>query len=254
MTVLMHQYRERMASFLKTGLDAEDLTTEVIDRAQDLVRFATSGLYETIVIDADRNADESMRLCAALRRSGVELPIMLTGEPDDSATIVAALRSGADDYLSVPFCFDVFLARIEALRRRTGVLTTLDNEARVGDLVIDRSRHEVRRGGEPVVLTPIEYRLLDYLMSGPGRVFSRTRIHERVWGYDRDPLTNVVEVYIRRLRAKIDDGAPVRLIHTVRGFGYKVECPQPAKTPVETPSNEQSLMPRLVSRQVVVTS
>lgn len=224
MTILLFQQKNRLASFLEAGLDAEGFRLERTDAPAALHWQAKRGSYELIVIENDTVAAESTRMCRDLRRRGIESPIMILSKTDCPDAVVGALRNGADDYLAVPFSFDEFLARAEALMRRSQPLREAGGEVQVGDLVVDRIRHEVRRGDCKIQLTPREYRLLVYLMSAPGNVFSRTRIHERVWGYDRDPLTNVVEVYIRRLRTKIDVGSSPKLIHTVRGFGYKIEA------------------------------
>jgi DNA-binding response OmpR family regulator len=138
---------------------------------------------------------------------------------------VEGLRGGADDYLTKPFDFDELLARIEALiRRGRGFEQKPDSRLAVGDIVLDRETMEVSRGGRVVELTAKEFQLLDLLMSAPGKVMSRTRILNKVWGYDSDPLTNVVDVYIRRIRAKLDLHADDGPIRTVRGYGYKLEA------------------------------
>jgi DNA-binding response OmpR family regulator len=138
---------------------------------------------------------------------------------------VAGLRSGADDYLTKPFAFEELLARIEALMRRQNSEIKPDSkELRVADRVLNRDIHEVRRGDAQIDLTPKEFTLLEYFLRLPGKVLSRTRILEQVWGYSADPLTNVVDVYIRQLRRKIDDGHEVKLFKTVRGFGYKLDA------------------------------
>jgi DNA-binding response OmpR family regulator len=142
---------------------------------------------------------------------------------------VAGLRMGADDYLCKPFEFEELLARLEALARRAQPLQPLQpgrsDQLAVDDLVLDRTSMRATRGGQVLNLTARELALLELLMSAPGRLFSRERILASVWGHSEDPLTNVVDVYIRRLRGKIDDGHPVPLIHTVRGLGYRLEAP-----------------------------
>jgi two-component system OmpR family response regulator len=135
---------------------------------------------------------------------------------------VSGLQIGADDYLTKPFAFEELLARLRALQRRGGDYNESPAVLRAGDLWLDRETREVARGDERIDLTPKEFALLECLMRRPGKVFSRTMILEEVWGTTADPLTNIVEVYIRQLRRKIDEGQTRPLIQTIRGFGYKV--------------------------------
>jgi DNA-binding response OmpR family regulator len=135
---------------------------------------------------------------------------------------VLGLQAGADDYLTKPFAFAELVARIHALTRRR---TDVDQEAilQAADLTLDCATYEVRRGGQRVELTPREFSLLRFLMQRPGRAHSRTTLEEQVWGYQHDPLTNVVDVYIRHLRRKLDAGPGPQLIHTIRGVGYMLK-------------------------------
>jgi DNA-binding response OmpR family regulator len=137
---------------------------------------------------------------------------------------IKGLKLGADDYLTKPFDFDELLARIEALVRRSHKFAPESNVLQVADLVLDRELLEVRRGGDTIKLTAKELAILELLMSAPGRVFSRTRILNQVWGYSEDPLTNVVDVYIARLRRKIDTPGREPLLETVRGHGYRLRA------------------------------
>jgi DNA-binding response OmpR family regulator len=159
-----------------------------------------------------------------LRNNGIATPILMLTARDTVQDKVTGLRSGADDYMTKPFAFEELLARIEALmRRRTGEIKLESKELRIADLLLNGETHEVRRGETLIDLTPKEFALLECFMRMPGKVLSRTRILEQVWGYSADPLTNVVDVYIRQLRRKIDDDYELKLLKTVRGFGYKME-------------------------------
>jgi DNA-binding response OmpR family regulator len=169
-----------------------------------------------------------LEICQTLRTEGVSLPILMLSALGAVEDRVAGLRLGADDYLAKPFDFEELLARLESLARRSrepgrGVPTRLV----VADLVFDRERMQASRGGRVLALTAKELALLELMMSAPGRLFSRERILSNVWGANEDPLTNVVDVYIRRLRAKIDEGSATPLIHTVRGLGYRLEALMP---------------------------
>ncbi|MDD5126406.1 response regulator transcription factor, partial [Methylovulum sp.] len=159
-----------------------------------------------------------------LRKAGIDTPILMLTARDTVQDKVSGLRSGADDYLTKPFSFEELLARIEALmRRRGGGLKAESKTLQIADLVLNLETHEVHRGGKRIELTPKEFTLLECCMRMPGKVISRTRILDQVWGYSTDPMTNVVDVYIRQLRRKIDDGYELKLLKTVRGFGYKLD-------------------------------
>jgi DNA-binding response OmpR family regulator len=148
---------------------------------------------------------------------------MLTAR-DATEDKIKGLRAGADDYVTKPFSFEELLARIEALIRRADMTYgEEDSVIRILDLTLDRETHRVTRAGIPVILTAKEYSLLELLMLSSGRIVSRTRILEQVWGYSSDPLTNVVDVYIRQIRKKVDDSHEIKLIKTVRGFGYRMD-------------------------------
>jgi len=147
--------------------------------------------------------------------------LILTAQ-DAVESKVQALRIGADDYVTKPFAFEELLARVEALSRRPKAIAP--PVLTVGDLEVDTGRHEVRRAGTSIELTPKEYAVLEYLVLNPGRVLSRTLITEYAWGYHFDPGTNIVDVVINRLRKRLDQGRSTKLIHTVRGVGYVLKA------------------------------
>ncbi|NBD21710.1 response regulator [Aquabacterium fontiphilum] len=232
MHVLVIEDDRRVSDFLSRGLRAEGHQVEVChDAATGLQRacaWASDMADQASVVLLDRMlpGTDGAALCSALRERGVTLPIlMLTalGSTDDK---VHGLRAGADDYLVKPFAFDELLARIEALARRSRTtLQAPDPVLQIADLVLHRDTMRVTRAGQPLNLTARELALLELLMSSPGKLLSRERILSRVWGAHADPLTNVVDVYIRRLRVKVDEGREPPLIHTVRGLGYRLEPP-----------------------------
>jgi DNA-binding response OmpR family regulator len=195
--------------------------------AIDAARVVQEGEPQTVVIlDLMLPGMGGLEVCQALRERRVGLPILMLTALDTLEDRVAGLRMGADDYLCKPFAFEELLARLEALTRR-GRDWVQGAPARlvVADLELDRAGMRALRAGRPLTLTARELALLELLMSAPGRLFSRERILANVWGVNEDPLTNVVDVYIRRLRSKIDAGFEPALIHTVRGLGYRLEAP-----------------------------
>ncbi|MBA4195439.1 MAG: response regulator transcription factor [Hydrogenophaga sp.] len=234
MNILIVEDDDRIADFLCRGLRAEG---HRVQRAADgptglaLARDAAREQHPqegatVLVLDLMLPGLSGLEICQALRSAQVGLPILMLTAQGSLEDRVNGLRLGADDYLCKPFDFEELLARLEALARR-GREWRPAAPARlcVGDLELDRDRMQASRGGQVLPLTARELALLELLMSAPGRLFSRERILANVWGTSEDPLTNVVDVYIRRLRARIDrEGAPA-LIHTVRGLGYRLEVP-----------------------------
>lgn len=234
MNLLLIEDDPRIADFLVRGLRAEGHQVhhcahglEGLAMVQSAAREARPGDRATVVIlDLMLPGMNGMEICQTLRAGGVALPILMLTALGTLEDRVAGLRMGADDYLCKPFAFEELLARLEALARRAAPLQAgRQVKLAVGDLALDRHSMRATRGGQALALTARELALLELLMSAPGRLFSRERILASVWGHSEDPLTNVVDVYIRRLRSKIDEGHPVALIHTVRGLGYRLEAP-----------------------------
>ena len=231
MKLLVAEDDARIAGFLERGLRAEGYNVQVARTGPEALAAAQDAWQEQpddclLLLDLMLPDMNGLEVCQTLRAAGVALPIlMLTalGSLDDRVT---GLRTGADDYLVKPFEFEELLARIEALARRgRGIKPVRTAQLVVDDLVFDRAQMRASRNGQVLQLTARELALLELLMNAPGRLFSRERILSTVWGTHQDPLTNVVDVFIRRLRAKIDDGHPRPLIHTVRGMGYRLEVP-----------------------------
>ncbi len=225
MQILLIEDDERIIEFVKRGLEAEGYGVTVTGRPKEAMALGRRPGWSVIVLDLMLPGGDGREICRDLRQAGSTTPILMLTALDTLEDKVVGLRLGADDYLTKPFSFAELLARLEALARRGGQYQPADPVRQVGDLVIDHDRKQARRGERLVELTPREFALLDCLLSEPGKVFSRTMLLERVWGYASDPLTNVVEVYIRQLRLKIDAGEAQPLIQTVRGFGYKIEAP-----------------------------
>jgi len=180
-----------------------------------------AGAYDLIVLDILLPGMDGLDVCRRLRRRSVRTPILMLTARDAVPDRVRGLDAGADDYLVKPFALEEFLVRVRALERRSG--DAADEVLQVGDLTLDLGRHEAWRGGRAIELTAKEFGLLAYLMRAPGRVLTKERIADHVWGYDSETTSNVVEVYIHYLRDKIDKGFPRPLIRTVRGVGYTIK-------------------------------
>jgi two-component system, OmpR family, response regulator len=200
----------------------------VADQAHDGLdgyAMAEGGDYDVLLVDRMIPKLDGLSLIRSLREQGVTTPVLILsalGQVDDR---VKGLRAGGDDYLPKPYAFSELLARTEVLARRRGAPTGGEPTSyRVGALDLDRLSHRVVREGREIVLQPREFRLLEYLMRHAGQVVTRTMLLENVWDYHFDPQTNVIDVHVSRLRAKVDKGFPEPMIHTVRGAGYMVRA------------------------------
>ena len=232
MNILIVEDDNRIADFLCRGLRAEGHHVQRaadghagLALAQDAASHARQGDAPTVlVLDLMLPGLSGLEICQALRLAQVGLPILMLTAQGSLEDRVTGLRLGADDYLCKPFEFEELLARLEALARRSREQRPRQaNRLVVADLELDRDRMQASRAGMTLQLTARELALLELLMSAPGRLFSRERILANVWGTNEDPLTNIVDVYIRRLRSRIDvEGLPP-LIHTARGLGYRLE-------------------------------
>ncbi len=234
MNILIVEDDDRIADFLCRGLRAEGHRVQRaadgptgLALAQDAARaLATGDEPPILLLDLMLPGLSGLEICQNLRAAQVAMPILMLTAQGSLEDRVGGLRLGADDYLCKPFEFEELLARLEALARRGRELRPRPStRLRVADLELDRDRMQASRAGRPLQLTAKELALLELLMAAPGRLFSRERILSNVWGTNEDPLTNIVDVYIKRLRGRIDtDGLPP-LIHTVRGLGYRLEDP-----------------------------
>ncbi len=237
MNIVLVEDDPRIADFLQRGLRAEGYHVQHaangavgLSLALDAWRHSQRASAPTVlVLDVMLPGMNGMQICESLRARGVQLSILMLTAMGTLDERVAGLRMGADDYLCKPFEFEELLARLEALARRPQNLQLGRSPLlQVGDLQLDRERMRASRAGVVLNLTARELALLELLMAAPGRLFSRERILASVWGHSEDPLTNVVDVYIRRLRSKIDENQSVTLIQTVRGLGYRLEEPVPS--------------------------
>jgi len=227
MNILIVEDDPRVADFLERGLRAEGYRVQLARTGTEGLALARSADLSLLLLDLMLPGLSGLELCQTLRAEGRHTPVLMLTAMSALEDKIKGLRLGADDYLTKPFAFEELLARIEALLRRGREQRVTATSLQVADLVLDRERMQVTRAGRPITLTAKELAFLELLMSAPGRVYSRERILSNVWGTNEDPLTNVVDVYVRRLRAKIDEGHPLALLKTVRGLGYRLDD-QPA--------------------------
>jgi DNA-binding response OmpR family regulator len=218
MRCLLIEDEKKVSDFVSRGLRAERFALDVAYDGDSGWDFAARYEYDLIILDLMLPGLTGTEVLERIRRKNKNTPVLILSARDAMAEKVRHFEAGADDYLTKPFAFAELLVRAKALMRRGAISQT--SALRVADLELDRLSQQVRRAGKRVVLTSKEYGLLEYLMSNPGRVLSRTMIIEHVWDQSFQGLTNIVDVYVRHLRSKVDDGHPKRLIHTVRGAGY----------------------------------
>ncbi len=207
--------------FIRNGLLQAGHRVDVAADGREGLFAATTQQFDLVVLDRMLPQVDGLTVLRTLRASGNRVPVLLLSALGEVDQRVAGLRAGADDYLVKPFAFSEIEARIEALTRRTapeGPATLL----KIGDLELDIMTRAVRRGEVSIDLQPREFRLLEYLMRHAGQVVTRTMLLEHVWDYHFDPQTNVIDVHVSRLRAKIDRGFELQLLHTVRGAGYRL--------------------------------
>ncbi len=223
MHVALVEDQRKVADFIRKALQAEGFAVEGFQRGDDLLLALGSQRYDVIILDIMLPGRDGLQTLRELRQSGVGTPVILLTARGEVEDRVRGLNAGADDYLPKPFVLAELVARVRALGRRS--VEARPVELRIADLSVDTVSREVRRGGRTIELTQREYRLLEYLMRSSGRVCSRMAIVEAVWDYDFDPGSNLVDVYIKRLRDKIDHEGSVRLFNTVRGVGYSLRVP-----------------------------
>ena len=218
MRVLVVEDEKKTASFIRKALQAEGFAVDVCHSGDDALAAAKATPFDSLVLDIMLPGRDGLSVLRQLRESGNHIPVLLLSARGEVDERVEGLDAGADDYLPKPFVIAELIARVRALGRRGG--ETLSAVLRVADLTLDTLKRKAQRGDKVMELTTREFRLLEFLMRSPGRICSRMAIIEKVWDYDFDPGTNLVDVYIMRLREKLDDGFEPKLLHTVRGIGY----------------------------------
>lgn len=218
MRILLIEDDEKVSKAVSRGLEAEHLAVDAVSDGQEALSAARSLPYDLIILDLMLPGLHGTELLKRLRLVNTEVPVLVLTARDAVADKIANFEAGADDYLTKPFAFAELAVRVKALLRRGPV--TRANVLRIADLEIDRLTHQVRRNGASIKLTAKEYSLVEYLALNTGRVVSRSMIVEHVWDQSFEGLTNIVDVYVRQLRAKLDEPYGLRLIHTARGAGY----------------------------------
>ncbi|MBV8806940.1 MAG: response regulator transcription factor [Sinobacteraceae bacterium] len=222
MRILIVEDEKKLSDLIERALKAERFAVDVAGDGNAGWQLVDSYDYDLIILDLMLPGLPGGELLRRIRRKNEHVPILILTALDATEEKVRKFEAGADDYLTKPFAFAELVIRVKALLRRGPV--TRSSVLRVGDLEVDRLSQHVRRGGKKIELTPKEYALLEYLAANPGRVFSRTMIIEHVWDQSFEGLTNIVDVYVRHLRSKVDDPFPTKLIRTVRGVGYGLEA------------------------------
>lgn len=226
MKVLVVEDEKKIASFIKKGLEEQGWMVDVCHNGDDGFHLAATQQYDVLVLDIMLPGRDGLSILRQLRSRANTLPVILLTARNSLDERIEGLNLGADDYLSKPFYVEELIARIHAIARRASGDELQFRQ--VGDLVLDVMTRQVRLDDVEVLLTAREFNLLEFLMRNPGRVYSRTQILEHVWDYHFDPNTNVVDVYIKRLRKKIDMRGGASFIETVRGVGYRIREKGPA--------------------------
>ncbi len=222
MRVLVVDDDVRLTTVVRRGLTEEGYAVDVAHEGEEAQYLAETNDYDVILLDIMMPQVDGLTVCRSLRDAGLATPILMLTAKDAVADRVAGLDTGADDYLVKPFVFDELVARVRALTRRH--LPSRGTQLVVGDLLLNTVTHRLTRNGQEIDLTSKEYAVLEYMMRNPDAVVSRGMIEEHAWNNDFDSISNLVDVYIRRLRSKIDPPGTPSAIETVRGTGYRLRA------------------------------
>jgi two-component system, OmpR family, response regulator len=218
--ILVVEDEKKIASFVRKGLEAQGFVVDVSHHGDDGFTLATTRPYDAAVLDIMLPGKDGLSILRNLRHRKNPLPVILLTARSELNERLEGLNLGADDYLTKPFHIAELIARLHAVTRRAA--GTSQSVLTVTDLTLNLLTREVNRAGRRIELTTREFSLLEHLMRSPGRVLTRIEICERVWEYNFDPGTNLVDVYVQRLRKKVDEDSPVKLIETIRGVGYRI--------------------------------
>ncbi len=231
MRILIVEDESRIADFLNRGLRAEGHFCVIAVDGEEGLSLALDGDFDLILLDLVLPRMHGHEVCQQLRMKKISTPLMILTAMDSVDDVITGLRLGADDYMTKPFSFEELLARVDSVMRRSSTRSEEDPCLRGGPIVFDRKSLRVTVNGENVHMTAKELAILELLLTNPGKLFSRERILSNVWGLNMDPLTNLVDVYIGKLRKKIDQDGDDSLIETVRGLGYRLDLPPGLSTP-----------------------
>jgi two-component system copper resistance phosphate regulon response regulator CusR len=235
MRILLIEDEKRISGFIARGLEESGYTIDAAETGQDGLDMMTGATYELVILDLMLPDLDGLVVLEKIRLRKTNQPVLILSARGNLEDRVKGLDLGADDYLVKPFAFVELLARVRALLRRG---QSLPERLQVEDLVLDCLRRKVNRAGVNIELAPKEFSILEYLMRNKGRALSRTMIVEHVWEMDYTGLTNIVDVYIRHLRGKVDDDWPQKLIKTVRGIGYMIGAAEETEPPALTSVSE----------------
>ena len=224
MRILVIEDNHRLSSSLAANLAHEGYSVDAAYDGQEGQDLAELTPYDLIILDILLPEKDGLQVCRDLRRRRIHTPILLLTARDSVDDRVQGLDYGADDYLVKPFAMRELLARLRALLRRQSPYT--NGRLEMGDLVVDPATHTVEREGRSIDLTPKEFALLEFLLYHPNQVVTREMIEQHIWNYDFESESNVIDVYVRRLRRKIDDPFAIKLLTTVRGVGYRLQPPE----------------------------
>jgi heavy metal response regulator len=220
MRILVVEDEAAIAAFITQGLAEAGYAVDLANDGAEALHWSAIAEYDLVMLDVMLPDHDGVAICRDLRARGLHMPVLMVTARDTVDDRVAGLDSGADDYLIKPFAFAELLARVRALLRREPVFK--GSVLAIADLTLDTVEHSVRRAGQPIGLTSKEYSLLEFLMRHPNQTLSRATIGEHVWNYDFDNVSNLIDVHIFGLRRKIDDPFELKLLHTVRGVGYRL--------------------------------
>ena len=226
MRILIVEDEQKMAKLLKKGLEEENHSVMLAHDGTEGFDISQTYPFDVVILDVMLPGMTGFEVVRRLRHAENHVPILMLTARDAVSDIVKGLHLGADDYLTKPFAFHELLARLQAVSRR-GPIERLP-KLKIADLVLDSVTHTVRRAGEQIHLTKTEYLLLEFMMRHSGRVLSRNAIVEAIWGFDSEIENNTLDAFLRLLRKKVDSGHAVKLIHTVRGFGYVLREEEPS--------------------------